>query len=219
MKKQENLGYQIDSSNLNTKFRNSSDARNLACSHIEAIKTEKVLTEWYLRTFLKRMSSSDPTHQPTILCAIHQLVMLHAHSSYEQLDYHIPWSPSLQHIHNWRLGSQTARQGVSPHSVGSVPVSFRMGLAGNTLVRDNCSGHQSICVGHFSRLVDMKDKHIVGGDVHRLPEHLDDPQKTLFLRGITVTQASIGLQARVSLADPLAWSPHVTWVSGGPSTE
>ena len=43
-------------------------------------------------------------------------------------------------------------------------------------------------MGHFSRLVDMKDKHILGGVVNLFPEHLDDPQNTLSLRGERVME-------------------------------
>ena len=42
----------------------------------------------------------------------------HACSSYEQLDYHISWSPFRQRSRIREIGSQSAQQGVSPHSVG-----------------------------------------------------------------------------------------------------
>ena len=113
--------------------------------------------EWYRRVFLKRVSSGKSTDQPTTPCAIHQLVIPHVQSSYEQLDYHISWSPSLQHSHR-RLGSQTARQGVSPHSVGWAPVSFRTGLTENSLARSNCRSDQNKCADHFSWLEYMETK-------------------------------------------------------------
>lgn len=59
-------------------------------------------------------------------------------------------------------------------------------------------------MGRFSRLVNMKDKGIVAVGAHLFPEHLDDPQKTLSLQGVKVAEMSAGLQARVSLVDPLA---------------
>ena len=82
----------------------------------------------------------------------------HACSSYEKLDYRISWSLFRQHSHIRELGSQSARQGVLLHSVGWVPVLFWMGLAGDNWVRCKCRSGGSKCVGHFSRLVYLKDK-------------------------------------------------------------
>ena len=56
-------------------------------------------------------------------------------------------------------------------------------------------------MGRFSRLADMKDKHILGVR-YRLPEQLDESQKTLSLVGVRMAEVSIVLQAGLSLVDP-----------------
>jgi len=50
--------------------------------------------------------------------AIHQVATPRACSSYEQLGYHISLSPFHQYSRIQELDSQSAGQGVSPHSVG-----------------------------------------------------------------------------------------------------
>ena len=60
---------------------------------------------------LAKYSERDPTANCT-----------HAYSSYEELDYGVSWSPFRQHSRIRELGSQIARQGVSPDNVGWAPV-------------------------------------------------------------------------------------------------
>ena len=52
-------------------------------------------------------------------------------------------------------------------------------------------------MGHYFRLVDIREMYSAGGGGANLfPEHLDDPQKTFSLGGVRVAGISIGLQAR-----------------------
>ena len=117
---------QIDSNNnLNTRLINTRWVHSLTTYDFEIIKkTEKEKWTVSQEVLLKRAwpdglpgSANYSRHDPTASCT-------HAYSSYEQLDYHISWSPFRQHCRIREPDSQIVRQGVSPHSVDWGPVSF-----------------------------------------------------------------------------------------------
>ena len=113
--------------------------------------------------FLTESHPTTSTDQPTIPSAVRQLVISHAHSSYEQLDYHISWSLFRQRFRIRRLDNRTARQGVWPHSVGWAPASCWTGFGGYSPERRKRRSDGSKYADRFSRLAKMKDKHILNG--------------------------------------------------------
>ena len=107
---------------------------------------------------MERAPPDDSPDQPTTPGAAPQLAVPHACSSYEQLGYHISWSPSRQHSRIRELCNQIARLGVSPHSVGWGPVLFWTELTEGNWARYKCTTDESKHVGRYSVLAYLKDK-------------------------------------------------------------